>query len=488
MKKLALALSLAVLAIAPATASAASSSNWTIRGAGFGHGIGLSQYGAYGYAAHGADWKSIVLHYFKGTHLGNAAGRTIRVLLQSGNGTVWVSGATRAGSHKLDSTKSYRLMRKGLGVELRTAAGKRIATMNGVVTVSSSSGSFVLGGRAINGLSDGRYRGVLEVRAGTFGGLMAVNALPLDDYIQGVIVGEMPASWPQPALEAQAVVARSYALTTDAGGAIYDQYPDTRSQMYYGMSRETTGANQAVQATAGAIVMYGDQVATTYYFSTSGGRTENIENSWPGTAPVPYLKSVDDPYDNLSPRHRWRFVWSKSKLDAKLGNFVKGKLKTVKVTKRGVSPRVVDAQVIGTRGTVDVTGPQLRSRLGLYDSWVYFVNVKSGQGGASTDPATPGNGTQPQLTDGGGTTAGWTAVAASWLREFLPAQPRRLILEGSISSAPKKLTLQKRISGKWKTVGYGTTDRLGRYSLLLKTRGVYRVLGGGAVGPAVRIR
>src|SRR4051812_13472760 len=235
------------------TAFAASSSNFTIRGAGFGHGIGLSQYGAYGYAAHGASSGGIVLHYFKDTHLGNAAGRTIRVLLQSGKSTVWVSGATRAGSHKLDSRKSYRLMRKGLGVELRTAAGKRIATMTGVVTVASSSGSFVLGGRSINGLSDGRYRGVLEVRPGTFGGLAAVNALSLDDYIKGVIVGEMPTSWPQQALEAQAIVARSYALTTDAGGAIFDQYPDTRSQMYYGMSRETPGTNQAVQSTAGQI-------------------------------------------------------------------------------------------------------------------------------------------------------------------------------------------------------------------------------------------
>src|SRR3954464_3031139 len=157
MKKLALITTIALLALA-GQASAASS-NWTIRGGGFGHGIGLSQYGAYGYAAHGFEWKSIALHYFAGTHLGNAAGRTIRVLLQQGNGTVWVSGATRAGSHKLDSTKSYRLMRKGLGVELRSARGKRIATMTGVVPVSSSSGSFVLGGRAMSGLSGGRYRG-----------------------------------------------------------------------------------------------------------------------------------------------------------------------------------------------------------------------------------------------------------------------------------------------------------------------------------------
>src|SRR4051812_17354889 len=402
MKRLALLTTVLVFALSGA-ASAASSSSWTIRGAGFGHGIGLSQYGAYGYAAHGSDWKSIALHYYQGTHLGNFAGRTIRVLLQSGNGTVWVSGATRAGSHKLDSSKSYRLMRKGLNsVELRTARGKRIATMDGVVPVSSSSGSVALGGRAMNGLSDGRYRGVIEVRPGTFGGLMAVNALPIDDYIRGVIVGEMPTSWPLPALEAQAVVARSYSLTTDAGGAIFDQYPDTRSQMYYGMRRETTGTNQAVNATAGQVVMYGNAVATTYYFSTSGGRTENIENSFVGAAPVAYLKSVDDPYDNLSPRHRWRFVWSRSTLDAKLGNFVKGKLRSIKVTKRGVSPRVVDATVIGSRGRVSVTGPQLRSRLGLFDTWVYFVNSKSGQGTAAPDPK---NTPAPTLTDGGGTVA-----------------------------------------------------------------------------------
>src|SRR4051812_1454278 len=479
MKKLALFTTLAVLALVPASASAASSTNWTIRGAGFGHGIGLSQYGAYGYAAHGAEWKSIALHYFKDTHLGNVAGRTVRVLLQSGNGTVWVSGATRAGSHKLDSSKSYRLMRKGLGVELRTARGKRIATMNGVVTVASSAGSVALGGRAMNGLSDGRYRGVIEVRPGTFGGLMAVNALSIDDYIRGVIVGEMPTSWPLPALEAQAVVARSYALTTDAGGAIFDQYPDTRSQMYYGMSRETSGTNQAVQATAGAVGIYGDSVASTYYFSTSGGRTENLKNSWPGSAAVPYLRSVDDPYDNMSPRHRWRFVWSKSKLDAKLGSFVKGKLKSVKVTRRGVSPRIVNAQVVGSRGTVNVTGPQLRSRLGLYDTWAYFVSIKTGQGDASTQPSQP----DTQLTDGGGATA-----ARAWMRRVVEPGARTLYVRGAVSPTPKKVTLQVRGRKGWKTVGYGRTDARGRYALLVETAGTYRVLAGGGVGPAVRVR
>src|SRR5437764_7907653 len=114
----------------------------------------------------------------------------------------------------------------------------------------------------------------------------------------------------------------------------------------------------------------------------------------------------------MSPRHRWRFVWSRSTLDAKLGNFVKGKFRSITVTKRGVSPRIVDAQVIGSRGTVNVTGPELRSRLGLFDTWVYFVNVKSGQGGNTAGQPGPGNDTT--LTDGGGTQV--PAAIASWLR------------------------------------------------------------------------
>jgi stage II sporulation protein D len=481
MKKLALFTSIAALALV-SPAFAATSSKFTVRGAGFGHGIGLSQYGAYGYAAHGRNWSDIVLHYFTGTRLGNAAGRTMRVLLQQGSSNVTISGVTSVGSHKVDSTKSWRLIRGGIdSVELRTARGKRIATMHGVVTVSSSSGSFVLGGRAMNGLSGGRYRGKLEVRASTFGGLTAVNALALDDYIQGVIVGEMPTSWPIPALEAQSVAARSYALTTDAGGAVFDQYPDTRSQMYYGMSRETTGTNQAVRATAGQIVMYGNAVATTYYFSTSGGRTENIENSWPGSSPVAYLKSVDDPYDNLSPRHRWRFQWSRSQLDAKLGSFVKGKLRSVKVTKRGVSPRIVDAKVVGSRGTTLVTGPQLRSRLGLYDTWAYFVEIKSGQGDTSTQ-ATPQD--DVQLTDGGGA----TASRASWLRRVVGPAGKQLVVSGSVSPKPKKVTLQKQVGKRWKTLGYGKTDGKGRYALIVDARGTYRVLANGGVGPIVHIR
>jgi stage II sporulation protein D len=479
MRRLALLTALALAVTAPCTLAA--STNFTIRGAGFGHGIGLSQYGAYGYAAHGSNWRDIVLHYYKGTSLGNAAGRTIRVLMQTGKNSAWFNGATAAGDKKLDPNLTYRVVRKGLNqVQLKAAQGKKpLATFEAPLTITSSADSVVLQGRAMNGLTSGRYRGALEVRPGLFGGLTVVNALPLDDYVKGVIVGEMPASWPQEALQAQSVVARSYALVTDAGGTVFDQYPDTRSQMYYGMSRETAGTNQAVDATAGQVVMYGDTVASTYYFSTSGGRTENIENSWPGTAPVAYLKSVDDPYDTASPYHRWRRAYSSKGLGAKLRGWVKGKLREVKVTQRGVSPRIVQAEIVGSKGSTLVTGPQIRNRLSLPDTWAYFVMIKSGQPQqqqtAATDPTAGG------ITDGGGTTA-----TASWLRRIVA--PRQLIVSGSVSPRPKKITLQQLEGQTWKTIGLGRTDARGRYALLVQTTGAYRVLANGAVGPVVRVR
>ena len=498
MRRLALLTTLALLAVTPAALAARV--NFTIRGAGFGHGIGLSQYGAYGYAVHGADYRQIVLHYYKDTHFGNVGGRTIRVLLQSGGRRVQFTAATDAAGHKLDPAKRYRAVPRGINqVELQTARGKKIAVSDAPLVVSSSADSVILLGHAQNGTTSGQYRGTLELRPGLLGGMMAVNALPLDDYIQGVVPGEVPSSWPPSALEAQAVVARSYSLVTDAGGALFDQYADTRSQMYTGMLRETPGTNAAVRDTSGQVVEYGNQVATTYYFSTSGGETENVENVFIGQAPVPYLKAVDDPYDSASPRHRWRFQWSQGQLDRRLGGWVKGRLRGIKVLQRGVSPRIVQAQVVGTRGSTLVTGPQLRTRLGLFDTWAYFIAIKSGQqkdtGGGNTTTGTPPQ--DGQVTDGGGTTGPATtaspggaraASVLSWLRTLLFPRPHRLILAGSVSPRPRHLTVQRLAHGRWLTFGRGRTDRRGRYALLMPRPGRYRVLANGAVGPVVRIR
>ena len=114
----------------------------------------------------------------------------------------------------------------------------------------------------------------------------------------------MPASWPTEALRAQAVVARSYALASLARGEPYDVFADVRSQVYRGVLGEVDATNEAVRATNARVVTSGGRVAQTFFFSTSGGRTATNEEAFGGT-PLSYLRSVDDPHDDLSGYHTW---------------------------------------------------------------------------------------------------------------------------------------------------------------------------------------
>jgi stage II sporulation protein D len=125
------------------------------------------------------------------------------------------------------------------------------------------------------------------------------------------------------------------------------------------------------------VVKHGGQVATTFYFSTSGGRTENIEFSFVGGDPKPYLKSVKDPFEDASPYHHWKETYSQAEMESQLGDLVKGSLQSIDVTARGHSPRIVSAKVVGSGGTTEVSGPTLQSRLGLRSTWAFFNKTGS---------------------------------------------------------------------------------------------------------------
>jgi stage II sporulation protein D len=364
----------AALLAAPASQAATPPTKLAVEGAGFGHGVGMSQYGAYGFARRGTGYPAILAHYYRGTRLGTTSPRrTIRVILQANQGAVRFSGATAAGGRRLNPRVAYRAVRRGNAqVELQTGSGRRLQRFAAPLRATGPGAVRLLGG-ALNGLSASRYRGALEVRPARGSGINAINALFLDDYVAGVVAGEVPSSWPREALRAQAVAARTYAITTDAGGAGFDQWPDTRSQVYRGLAGEAATTNAAVRATAGQVVTYRGRPATTFFFSTSGGRTENVEHSFLGSAPRPWLRSVPDPYDGASPKHRWRITLSLGEAERRLGDLVKGRLRGIEVIKRGASPRVVHAIVASTGGKARATGPQLRARLGLFDTWATFA-------------------------------------------------------------------------------------------------------------------
>jgi stage II sporulation protein D len=472
----------AVLALAWAAGPAHGASRVIIRGAGFGHGVGMSQYGAYGFAQHGRDHVFILGHYYSGTQIGKltASGET-RVLLRNAARATF-SGATGvAGGRSLDPAQTYvAVPALGGEVVLRSSGGRDLGTYRSPLRVKGASNGVLLRGAAANGVTDGRYRGDLELRPGTLG-LSAINAVNLEDYVKGVVSGEVPASWPAEALRAQAVAARTYAIATRKSGAGFDQYADTRSQMYIGISGERASTNAAVAGTAGEVVVYGGKPIVTYYFSTSGGRTENVENSFLGAEPAPYLKSVDDPYDSTSPRHRWTVRMTLGQASARLGALVKGSLRQIRVLSRGVSPRVVRAQVVGTRGRASVSGPQLKSKLGLFDTWARFTVI--------TASAVRGDGNTPKPAGGGVTgpgTGGAEPRAAA--REAL-GMPEAGAVAGRVAPAVagRWIVLERYVARAWVAQFETPTHAGGRYRANVRLPGLYRVRYAGEPGPAVRV-
>jgi len=347
-----LAVLLLFLLLAP---SAQARVRWIVVGHGFGHGVGMSAYGAYGYAQHGKGYRFILGHYYSGTTIGRlTAPRIVRVLLDVSGGDVGFSDATSACGKMLDPRRGYEAHRVGATVKLRSSSGRPLANC----------------GRKLRAAGHGRvsiegstYRGAFEAvpTAEAAGSLNAINALTVDQYVKGVIPNESPPSWPQAELRAQAVASRSFALTGGVGGNGFDLYDDTRSQVYDGLESEVASSNEAADATDGQVVMYGGKIA----------ETESVQNVFFGP-PVPYLVGVPDPYDGACPLHTWKLEFSGPEISSRLGAYLDGRLKQVVITKRGVSPRIVEAKLIGTGGTTKVRGDQLETALGGYSTWMNF--------------------------------------------------------------------------------------------------------------------
>jgi stage II sporulation protein D len=447
---------LALFAVVPVTADAAV--RHVIRGAGFGHGIGMSQYGAYGYALEGAQYPGILAHYYKGTRLSIAPSGPVRVLLQPVDPYIRVRGATSVGGRALKPEVTYVAKRGGGGIVVSTSRGRRVGRFGSAISFRSADPMRLLG-PALNSVSNGLYRGSVEVSVDG-GGVTAINELDMDSYVRGVVAGEMPSTWPLEALKVQAVAARTYALATAKTSGAFDQYPDTRSQVYRGVTGESVRSDAAVSDTAGRIVTYTGVPAVTYYFSTSGGHTENVEFSFVGSLSKPWLVGVPDPYDTQSPYHRWTIRFSAGALDSALG--APGAFERLKVLQRGVSPRVVRARVIGTRGSRTVTGPQVRAALNLRDTWFTHYRVASSAGGSRS------------------------ARPSSWG----PRPPRRRTLAGRFQPAPRRhlLRIERRVGGRFRAVTQARTSHSGRYRVALSRPGVYRVRYGAVTGPPVRVR
>ena len=412
-----------------------------IRAAGFGHGVGLSQFGAYGFARKGRDYRRILRHYYRGAELSRVSPTETSVLVRRGYSAASFRGAGRIGDKRARPNVTYTARPGGPGIELYRGR-KKVGRFTAPLGVSRRGAPVQLLGKADTGVADGSYRGSLILHRAR-GGLMVVNRLPLDDYVSGVVPAEMPANWHPEALKSQAVAARSYALASPPRSDLYDHLPDTRSQVYTGVSGEQPESSAAVRATARQVLTWRGKPIVAFFFSTSGGRTENAENSFVDSGPRPYLVSVTDPYDRISPRHRSELRMSDRELARRLRGRYEGRFLGVRVTERGVSPRIVRARIVGTKGSSAIDGGKLRTLVGLPDTWADFHKAVSWSGRRRI--------------------AGWF-------------EPR-----GS-----GRVTIERRSRGRWRPARRSVETFTGDFSVKVRP-GTYRARSGRVTGPAVKV-
>jgi SpoIID/LytB domain protein len=380
-----------------------------ITGHGWGHGVGMAQWGAWGYATHGWTYQQILQHYYPGTTLGTAQTNIVRVLLADRRKTLTISCSVPF------------TVTDGNGVVHTLPAGPTTLTSAGLpwpapLTFNAGAGGWVTLARP--------YRGQIQVDV-VDGRLRAVNVVALEQYLYGVVPAEMPSTWAAPALQAQAVAARSYALATRKVAAPFDLYADTRSQVYLGVSRETPATTAAVDATRGQVAMFGGKIATTYFFSSSGGETESIADAW-GVPSVAYLVAVPDPFDVLSPYHDWGPVVVSAKTFGK----------ALKLT----------APVLDLQTTLNPSGRVAR---------VVVVTAPSLRATAATSPpASLGAGT---VSGALGLRSTWFSVAMLSLQQPAPVAPipygSSITLTGMIRGVDGVSLEQRQSGGTWQLVG-----------------------------------
>ena len=362
-------------------------------GRGYGHGVGLSQYGARGRAAAGEDAAAILAHYYAGTSLGAMDPATqIRVLVleawpASQSAPVRIVGRIgpwtmdgAPGPFPADSVVSVRPPLAG-----STAWHYTVTSSTGTMLWETSS-SLAVHVRPADGTGRlelptkpsawDEYRGAFLVVPGSTT-VSVVNELPIDAYLRGVVPAEMPSTWPAEALKAQAIAARSYAAyRLRPGVGTYDTVDDTRSQVYRGFLAERAATDAAIAATSGVIVTFAGSVANTLYHSTGGGATENNEDAFVSTTgaivagPVAYLRGSPDrapdgsSYDATSPYATWLTAsYTPGQLSSWFGADPRtsvGTLVALDLRNRGVSGRLMSVTLIGTSGTKTVSGDVFR--------------------------------------------------------------------------------------------------------------------------------
>ena len=254
--------------------------------------------------------------------------------------------------YQLPELQAVTVEADGFEVEL-TSGGQTLAESS-AFWLEPSEGGFVW-------IGDKWYRGRVMVTVDA-GELVAVNHVDLEDYLYSVVGSEMPTSWPQAALQSQAVAARSYALYKRSRSAnpLFDLGGTTAHQVYKGLAQEHPNTIAAVDATEDQVVTHNGQVIEAIFHSSSGGGTENASDVW--SSDVPYLRRVED-FDHDSPVFSWEETFTLSEFSSKIGDI--GRVHTIGTPQYTEGGRVASITFAGEKGTETMRGRDVRSALRL---------------------------------------------------------------------------------------------------------------------------
>lgn len=351
-------------------AVAAGPSSVTLTGSGYGHGKGMSQYGAQGRAGAGHTYRQILGFYYPGTAVGSARG-SLRVLITADTGSSVVVGHRSALTvRSLESGRVWNLTKSNARRwRITPVPGNRNSRLwvhagrwRAVRDIAGQA-EFRAGGRPIRLYLPGgsaAYRGSLRSAVPSSGaGRDTVNVVPLEGYLRGVVPREMPASWKPHAVRAQAVAARTYAVherdTTNRG--FFDVWDTTQSQVYGGVGAEHLRSDAAIAATRGEIRTYAGKPAFTQFGSSNGG--------WTARGEVPYQVAKADPFD---PRHSWTARVSAAAIERAwpaIGDF----RRLARIRRDGAGAgHVRSITIVGAKGRTTVSGERFRYILGLRSS------------------------------------------------------------------------------------------------------------------------
>ena len=495
---------------------------FTITGSGFGHGVGMSQYGAQGMGLAGKSASQILTHYYSGTTVDavEMADASIRVGLLQDRAFVAVRGeripdlSSGGAFNVVIDTSAPIAVASGIVATFTTVNENTQVTVDGVVRGSGSKiilnwnkadtvinvGSGTSASTAVNNpdpkitsdLGTGtcspnacphRYRyGNLEITSGKYDDsttdLVVVNTLRLsDEYLYGL--GEVPSSWTPAAMQAQAIAGRSYAIMkkNNRSGCSCQIYSTTLDQAFVGYSKEieevsntnvgqrwVVAVNATIQGSKAFVVRHNGSVISTYYSSSTGGKSQPTTEVW--GASLPYAVSVDDPW-SLDPKVNnrntsWTSTVDQATLVARLraqgvtvpdvwSMSVTGKYRSGGISELNISDSAGNITTLKIAPRQLVTPDELRGLLGTNSTYISGI-----QPGIETVPGST-SATAKKLK---------YVTNVNWPKKSI--KPSNYSFKGKVSPAQVGATvkLQRKSGGKWKTVSTATTNSKGAWSIL----------------------